>query len=349
MNKQYKSNKKKKGLFSTLMIILIIMAIAIGGAFIYYNSLLAPKDTKGEERTVSIPQGYSVKGISKILEEEGIIKSNLAFLMAVRSEKLQGKLQSGNYLLSPAMSTKEVIYRIVSGQVIDDSIKVTIPEGFELKMIGERLEEKGLTSQEEFIKAAQDIEKYDFPFLKDIPKDRENPLEGYLFPDTYKFPKGVTNEQIISTMLARFNEKFKDEYYDQAKKLNMTLDEVVILASVVEREARIASDRPIISGVFHKRLEIGMRLESCATIQYILGERKPRLLYKDLEVVSPYNTYKNAGLPIGPIASFGEASLKAALYPKKTDYLFFVAKDDGSHVFSRTLKEHDAAKKKVLK
>ena len=349
MSKEYTFNRKKRGVFSTLMIILIIIAIIIGGSFIYYNNLLAPKDARGEEKMVSIPQGYSVKGISKILEEEGIIKNKLAFQLAVRLENLTGKLQSGNYLLSPAMTSKEIIYRIAGGQVIDDSIKVTIPEGFELKMIAERLEEKGLTTKEEFIKAAKDFDQYDYKFLKHIPKDRENPLEGYLFPDTYNFPQGVSNQQIIATMLARFNEIFKDEYYDQAEKLNMTVDQVVILASIVEREAKVASERPIISGVFHKRLEIGMRLESCATIQYILGERKPRLLNKDLEVVSPYNTYKNSGLPIGPIASFGEDSLKAALYPKKTDYLFFVAKDDGSHVFSKTLAEHNAAKKKVLK
>ena len=149
-------------------------------------------------------------------------------------------------------------------------------------------------------------------------------------------------------MLERFDEVFKEEYYDRADELGMTIDEIVILASVVEREARVESDRPIISGVFHNRLDQGWKLESCATIQYILGERKPRLLYSDLEIESPYNTYMYSGLPVGPIASFGEASLKATLYPEETDYMFFVAKDDGSHVFSRTLEEHNAAKKRVL-
>lgn len=349
MKQGYMYKKKKKNVFLTLIIIFIIILLFTGGGVVYYKNLISPLDLNGEEKIVEIPQGYSVKNISQLLQREGIIKKGLAFEIAVRLEDLQSQLQSGRYLLSPSMSTKEVLFKIADGQVIDDSIKVTIPEGFELTMIAERLEEKGLTTKDEFIKAAtQDIGIFDYSFLKDIPKDRDNPLEGYLFPDTYHFSIDVTEEQIITAMLDRFNNVFIDEYYDRAKELGMTIDEVVILASVVEREAMVASDRPIISGVFHKRLEIGMKLESCATIQYILGERKPRLLYSDLEIVSPYNTYKELGLPVGPIASFGEDSLKATLYPEDTEYLFFVAKDDGSHVFSRTLEEHNAAKKRVL-
>ncbi len=349
MKQEYIYKKKKKIVLLTLIITLIILLVIAGGGILYYNNLLTPADSNGEEKIVYIPQGYSVKNISKLLQKEGVIKKDIAFEIAVRLENVQSQLQSGSYLLSPSMSTNEIIIRLAGGQVIDDSIKITIPEGFEIKMIAERLEEKGLTTKEEFIQATQDIEKFDYSFLKDIPKDRDNPLEGYLFPDTYNFSIDTSEEQIITTMLDRFNEVFTSEYIERAKELDMTIDEVVILASVVEREAMVASDRPIISGVFHRRLEIGMKLESCATIQYILGERKPRLLYSDLEVDSPYNTYKQAGLPIGPIASFGKDSLRATLYPEDTEYLFFVAKDDGSHVFSRTLQEHNAAKKQVLK
>lgn len=343
----YGKKKKNKFFIFILMVILILLVTILGG-ILYYNSLIGPADANGQEKIVEIPQGYSVRAIASILEEEDIVKKDFAFLMAARLGKVQSQLQSGKYLLSPSMSTEEIIDRLVGGDVVDERIKVTIPEGFELKMIAERLEEKGLTNQEDFIQATQNIDEFEYFFLEDLPKNRDNPLEGYLFPDTYYFSIDTSDQQMVRAMLDRFKDAFKEEYIERAKELGMSIDEIVILASVVEREAMVAADRPIISGVFHKRLEIGMRLESCATIQYILGERKPRLLYSDLKVESPYNTYKQTGLPIGPIASFGEASLKATLYPDKTDYLFFVARDDGSHVFTKTLQEHNAAKKQVL-
>ncbi len=347
--KQGLEYKKGKSLLKkSLLSLFLILIVAVVGGYLYYNSLLSPIDEVGEDRIVEIPKGYSVKRIASLLEEEGIIKKGFAFEIAVRLKDAQGSLQSGKYVLNSSMGTMEIIEKISIGEVLDDSIRVTIPEGFELSMIAARLEELGITSKEDFIEEARNIDKYDYPFLRDIPAGRENPLEGYLFPDTYYFSPDVTNEEIIQAMLERFDEVFKEEYYDRADELGMTIDEIVILASVVEREARVESDRPIISGVFHNRLDQGWKLESCATIQYILGERKPRLLYSDLEIESPYNTYMYSGLPVGPIASFGEASLKATLYPEETDYMFFVAKDDGSHVFSRTLEEHNAAKKRVL-
>lgn len=338
--------KKEKNPLITLVISLVIFFIIIGGgAFIYYNSLLSPVDLTAEEKLVEIPEGYSVKEIANLLEEEEVIQKGLVFEIAVRLDNTQNNLQSGTYLLSGSMELKEIVDKISSGQTINDSIRVTIPEGYEINMIIKKLEDAGLTTEEAFIEAAQNVEEYNYPFLENLPrnKDRKYPLEGYLFPDTYEFSKDATEEEMIDIMLNRFNEVFQDEYYARAEELDMSVDEVVTMASLVEREARHDDERALIAGVYYNRLDIDMKLQCDATVQYALEERKARLLYSDLEIDSPYNTYEYYGLPAGPISSVGEASIKATLYPEDTNYLYYVAKDDGSHVFSRTLAEHEKA------
>jgi UPF0755 protein len=181
--------------------------------------------------------------------------------------------------------------------------------------------------------------------LNDI--DPETCLEGFLFPETYEMKVGASESQIAERMLSQFDKVFKDSYYERAEELGMTINEVVTLASVIEREAQLDSERARISGVFHNRINKGWKLQSCATVQYILGERKEVLSYDDIAIESPYNTYINAGLPPSPIASPGEKSIIAALYPEDTDFMFFVAsgENDGSHIFSKTLKEHEKAVK----
>ncbi|MDF2673718.1 MAG: mltG, partial [Clostridiales bacterium] len=196
--------------------------------------------------------------------------------------------------------------------------------------------DKGLIAKEEvFINEAQNGE-FEYDFLKGIPEDRPNRLEGYLFPDTYEFKSGTTEHEIIDKMLGRFQEIFDEEI--SGKLGDRRLDDLIIMASIVEREAKVESERPIIAAVFYNRLKIDMQLQSCATIQYILGTNKERLLYEDLEIESPYNTYLNSGLPLGPICSPGRDSLVAALEPADVDYLYFVLKKydgDGSHNFAR--------------
>lgn len=348
--KQEVYKRKKNPLITHIISLIIFLAILSGGAFIYYNSLLSPVDLRAEEKLIEIPKGYSVKEIATLLEDKGVIQKGFAFEIAARLNNKQSELQSGAYLLSGSMDLEEIINKIASGQVINNSVKVIIPEGYEISMIAQRLEELGLTTKEKFIKSAQKVEQFDYPFLESLPqdKDRKYSLEGYLFPDTYEFPRDVTEEEIIDTMLDRFNEVFKDEYYARAEELGITVDEVITMASLVEREARHDDERDLIAGVYYNRLDIDMKLQCDATVQYALEERKERLLYSDLEIDSPYNTYQHYGLPVGPISSMGEASIKAALYPKDTDFLYYVAKNDGSHVFSRTLEEHNNAKDQVL-
>lgn len=335
---------KNTGRF-TLTIILII-AVAAFGMYSYYNSNLQPLSKAGKEKEVNIPKGTSAKGISQLLEKQGVIKNaNVFYLYGKLSEKAQ-KIQAGNYMLSSSMSVPEIMDKLASGKAKIDTVRFTIPEGFELREIADKLAEQGLVDKDKFYKAVNDTSKYKYDFIKDIP-NRENKLEGYLFPDTYEVYKNSTETEIVDKMLERFNEVFNAQYKQRAKELNMSIDDVVTLASVIEREAKLDTERKTVSAVFQNRLKKSMNLQSCATVQYILKERKPVLTYKDTEIDSPYNTYQYAGLPKGPIASPGAKSIEAALYPDKVDYLYFFAKEDGSSVFSRTYEEHLKAQNKI--
>lgn len=326
--------------------IILIAAIAAFGIFTYYNSNLQPLAVGGKDKEVTIPKGTSTKGISVILEKQGIIKNaNVFYLYGKLSEKGQ-KIQAGNYILSSSMSVREIMDKLASGKAKINTVRFTIPEGYELREIADKLAEQGLVDKDKFYKAVNEAD-YKYDFLKDIPKDRKNRLEGYLFPDTYEVYKGAAETEIVDKMLGRFNEVLNEKYRQRAKELNMSVDDVVILASVIEREAKLDNERKTISAVFQNRLKKNMKLQSCATVQYILKERKPVLSYKDTEIDSPYNTYKYAGLPKGPIASVGMKSIEAALYPDKVDYLYFFAKEDGSSVFSRTYQEHLNAQNKI--
>ena len=219
-----------------------------------------------------------------------------------------------------------------------DTIKFTIPEGYKLEQIVEKLSSLEVVSIEE-IEAALAAEKYQYAFISQIP-EREKKLEGYLFPDTYEIYKDAAAGAIVKKMLDRFDDIFTEEYRNRAKELGMTIDQVVTLASIIEREAKLDDERATVSAVFHNRLKKNMMLESCATVQYLFKEQKEVLSYNDLKIESPYNTYINTGLPPGPIASPGRKSIEAALYPENVDYLFFFARDDGSHIFTKTYSEH---------
>ena len=231
-------------------------------------------------------------------------------------------------------------------------LKVIIPEGYTFNQIADKLEKASLISKDKFASVASK-EKFDYKFLKDIP-NREKKLEGYLFPDTYIFDVKAGEKAIIDRMLARFDEIFKPEYYDKAKALGLSVDDVIILASLIEREAKEYEERRLISGVFYNRLKskdpAHKKLQSCATIQYILlnrtGEVKPKLTEADTKIEDPYNTYLHEGLPPGPICCPGKESIEAALEPEATDYYYFVSKGDGTHEFSKTLSQHQAAVKK---
>lgn len=336
--------KKRKARWLIVLLIFIFIIISAGIlAYGYYNdSIYKPiSGSKAPEKIdVMIETGASSAQITEQLYNEGLIKNMDTFKLYLKLNGLGDKIQAGKYEMNTGMNVVEIVDKMVKGDILKDTIKVTIPEGFTVKDIAAKFEESGLTSSEEFMKAEEN-DSFDYDFLKNLPK-RPVRLEGYLFPDTYEFSKDVTVHQIIDRMLSRFDEILSDDINAKSKDLNLTIDQVITVASMIEKEAKIPSERPTIASVIYNRLKIKMLLQIDATVQYALGQWKDKVLTKDTEIDSPYNTYKYTGLPIGPISNPGKASLEAAVNPDKTDYLFYVLKKDGggTHVFTKTYEEH---------
>ncbi len=296
------------------------------------------KPGKGDEVMVKIPEGSSVRDISIILDDERIISHPVLFRVY---EKLGGghMFQQGGHLVGKGMSYGSIIKKLTSTPDVGvyDTVKVLIPEGYEARMIAKKLSELGLVDEDRFMRELEEGD-FDFDFIDKITR-RENRLEGYLFPATYEILVGESEHDIINRMLTAFEQRIVPLYEKSGTKYS--LDEIVTMASIVEREAANDSERGKVASVFYNRLNKNMTFGSCATVQYIIKERKDVLSNSDIKIKSPYNTYINKGLPIGPIASPGESSVKAALYPDDTDYLYFAARADGSeNVFTRTNEEH---------
>ena len=303
---------------------------------------------------VTIAQGASARGISHTLSESKLIRSPFVFLLTCMMSGSSQNLKPGVYELNQTMSAPAIIKRLVAGETIESW--VTIPEGKTLREIADILEAKHLVDSATFLALVTSegdlFSDYDFTY-------GEN-LEGYLFPDTYLIERGTSPERVIEMMLGNFGTKVLSQKKSEiarfaASKLgtsgfNTGLHKVLILASLVEREARIPADRPKIAAVVLNRLANGMRLEIDATVTYELGKsraNKARVYYSDLRKDTPYNTYVHAGLPPAPICNPGLASIKAALEPAAIDALYYVAKPDGSHVFTKTLQEHNLAKQAI--
>lgn len=340
INPRKLTNKPPK---TTILITILFLLIFLVG-WLVVNRIFGPYNFEDKnEYNVNIQQGLSTTKIAQILTTEKIIANPKYFELYVRLKKVSDKLKAGDYTLSPSMSIEEIVDRLLEGQTI--TYKFTIPEGYTLKQISEVLVSKKLVEKEEFWRVIREEPFTEFEFLENLSQN-ENRLEGYLFPDTYIISKGMSEKQIVEMMLKRF-----EQVYNQLPPNSSDLNfrDTVILASLVELESLVDIDRPLIASVFLNRLRIGMKLDCDATLQYIFPERKTRVLFSDLEIDSPYNTYKNKGLPPGPIGSPGKASLKAVHQAAQSKYFYFVAKKDGSgeHVFSETFSEHKANKKKL--
>ncbi|HHT36448.1 MAG: endolytic transglycosylase MltG [Candidatus Wallacebacter cryptica] len=292
---------------------------------------------------VTIPAGLSASSIGELLFEQGLIRNANLFNLMLRITKSDSQLQAGEYLLNPTMSTMEVIKKLNAGEIIIH--RVVIPEGYDLKQIADVLADEGLVDRERFLLLASNAE---LVFGEELPIELPiASLEGYLFPDTYYFAKEQSEEAIIRQMVARFVEQVIPNTDLSLLDHRYTLHEVVTLASIVEKEVIYDFERPIVAAVYLNRLDIDMRLQADPTVRYVMTENRSRVLYRDLEIDSPYNTYRYDGLPPGPIASPGLKSILAVLSPADVDYLFFVAKNDGTHQFSRTFQEHVAARRSL--
>lgn len=287
----------------------------------------------GQRIKVEIPMGSSVFQIGRILEEKGLITNRESFIWYVYLTGKKDALKAGHYTFGPKISFSQVFAELQKGR--PEIYKITIPEGYTTKEITRLLKEKGLIKVERFEELLHDRVFLQSHLVEFSPQTGE----GFLFPDTYEIAKGSTEEEILAIFLQRFRQVWAQVSNGKNGSAFSPI-ELVTLASIVEGEAKVAEERPVIAGVFMNRLRRGLLLQSCATVQYALGERKQRLLYKDLQVDSPYNTYRYKGLPPTPICNPGRASLLAVLEPVQTDYLYFFAKADGSHIFSRTYREH---------
>ena len=301
---------------------------------------------------ITIPRGSSTSDIAEILKKNGIIKWTSIFKLQSKINGYDDTYMSGKHILSKELSYDQLM-RVLSSNPV--SVNVTIREDYYLNQVLNTLTDKKLIDKEKFVKA-MNTEEFDYKFIDQIP-ERENKLEGYLFPDTYFFDPSSTDREIIVKFLDNFDTKFKLDYYARAQELNMTVDQIITLASIIEKEATLPEEKNIISSVFHNRLKSTepslKKLQTDATIQYIInkkeGKIKENLTEKDTRIDDPYNTYVYDGLPPGPICNPGIASIEAALYPdEETQYYYFVARGDGSHQFSKTLSEHEAAKKKYI-
>ncbi|MBD3180648.1 endolytic transglycosylase MltG [Candidatus Poribacteria bacterium] len=338
--------QKYQYLASKSRLILFVLIIYLFLSFIFYlyvSRILSPVDVSSiTDEIVEIKPGMSASQIGLLLEDKDLIKNRFIFQTASILSGTSGSLKAGEYIINKNMGTLEILDKIAKGKSL--LYKFTVPEGFTVSQIAEQWEENGFGKNRDFLLAATDesiIEKYKIDF---------DSTEGYLFPDTYMFPSSISESEAIREMLEQFwkiSKELLDKKTDKYTEQELTLHEVISLASIIEREAMLESEKPIISAVFHNRLKRGRKLESCATVLYGLGYPKRKLTYEDLRnPKSLYNTYVYKGLPPGPICNPGLSSIAAALEPSEDKYLYFVSKNDGTHFFAETYRDFLNAKRK---
>ena len=336
----------------TLIIPLILLAL-IAGVAVYLFSLLKPVSVSGEELEdvrIEVPKGKSIRTIGDELEEKGVIRSSKAFYFIVRfpiiskiiykSDKASTfVLKSGIYFLNPAMNYIQILEELSSGK--QEYVKVSIPEGLTISKVAELLSESNIVSKDDFISAAKDES-----FVRSLGIDSST-AEGYLFPDTYYLTPDISSGEVIKIMVENFFEKIKS-ISNLSEKSPAEINEIVKLASIVEREYRVTEEAPLIASVFKNRLRYNIGLYSCATVEYIVTEiqglpHPERILYEHTHIDNPYNTYIYAGLPPTAISNPGLVSLEASTNTPKTDYYFFQVNnpEKGTHVFTKTLEEHN--------
>jgi UPF0755 protein len=343
------STNKRQAFRSGLGVFLGALVVLVAAAFIAAAAVLrAPASLPREGILVTVESGESAAKVSSNLESSGAIRSGLVFRALIRLEKVGDRLKAGTYRIEPGMGSLAVLNLLVSGR--QALMRVTLPEGYSLSETARLLEEEGIAPASDFQAAARDS-----VFVTSLGLAAPS-LEGYLFPDTYFFPKGYGAQAAARAMVREFREKLAATIPESGSLSARELEERVILASIVEREYRRSEEAPLIASVFYNRLRIGMALQSCATVVYVITEKQgkphPDVIYdRDLEIKDAYNTYRQRGLPPGPICSPGLTALEAAFRPASSKYLYFrlVDPEAGRHHFSETLEEHNQAAALIVK
>lgn len=345
--KRVKKVQKKKKIKLIPIIVLVLFLLAAAWVALLFAEVKSETDRDGTVVTVEIPKGAGQRQIAKILKENGLIGNELAFYLKVREMSAGSQLKYGVFELNDGYSLKTIIQELVSNGAKKEGNWFTVPEGYTIERIALKLEEEGQCTATEFLEAVEK-DDYDYWFLESIPEDADvnYRLQGFLFPDTYDLGENVTAEGIVRTMLDQFAIQYTKGMDEQAKAMGRTTYEIVTEASMIERETSHDAERAIIAGVIENRLAQNMRLQIDPTFLYPLTEGmydKPSSTYEDTRTESPYNTYTNYGLPVGPICNPGLPSIEAALNPESHSYLFYhtdEVKNDGSHIFTETYEEH---------
>ncbi len=330
----------RKGRPKKLSPLLILTLVAGSLAFFvgvhFLTFLYIPLSKEEVNKVIEVPTGATLRDVAMILSKENLISQVPYFILLGKLSVTERKIKPGEYAFTTRMPPLEIMDALRKGRIL--TYELVVPEGYTADQIAHLVEDQKMADYDTFMALVHDPE-----FIRSMGL-RADSLEGYLFPDTYYFPKKIGAEEVIKTMVAKFQNTFESQLEERAEELNMTKNEVITLASIIEKETAVESERPLVSAVFHNRLKRKIPLQSDPTVIYaLLPDFHGTLHKRHLKVNSPYNTYRNKGLPPGPIANPGRESLYAALYPDSVDYLYFVSKNDGTHYFSSSLQEHNRA------
>lgn len=330
----------RRFIFFLLILALIVIALI---AWAITGSATVKKP--GE---ITIVSGQAASTVWRSLSNDGFTDSTFPWRYWGWRRDAAAKIQAGTYTLERGEAVSDVVYRLITGDVTPDELTITYPEGFTLDQIAERTAARNIGTKEDFIAATKPQNfAEDFPLLKEIPAGRD--LEGYLFPDTYRIGEGDTPETVIERLVANFHRRLSPELRDEAATAGRTIDEIIIMASIIEREVLTDDDMAKVSGILWKRNDDGVGLDADATVRYALNKWDGGLTFQDLQTDSPYNTRRWRGLPPGPISNPGLRAIQAAIRPEESDYYYYLSAKSGETIFSKTLDEHNANKAKYLR